>query len=780
MSIKRQDTASTMRGAGRLWMLFLFCAIFIVGGAIMSSCHHHVDEIEPDPEPDPVTGACGHVLSITLPQKNFTLTKDAGSSQFFVMAEPNEDGACKWTVSIDSIGAKWLHLDVTEGTGDMIVPFSYDENTGTIKRSARITVTDTDGSGLERQLLIRQSIETNSTMTGTMEAKHGMGYGYDISGYYSSDQSYGMKPIIDYSKAVKLEKNRGISIITEDYRHYEEVVTSSGNTYTELANELTSNIKTGGKFGFGTTKEIKNFSRTKKRNNQIAMYVRLNEVVSSRSVDMGSVKALMDEDPKLILNDNFIKDLNTLSTDADYMRFIMTYGTHFIVSAGLGGSLSIRALADRDSIFTHKEITSKAVRKFLFIKGTPTEQTEQIDNVWGNLNVTYTAQIEGGSTQHRDQILSTVQSQGTINTSLIHEWQKDFLNDDGTLNADNISLVDRRLIPLYELVPSAEKQTKLREMIISYLKLSNTTCAEINEDEGFLNFSSDDLSGIQDTTYLTFGMYNETSTFMVAREYVSAVREDQTVLVAYPMVNGRPFLDSGLFLGDKDHRPGQIRWYQDGATYTPDDSICCTDSRFAHLFDQNGRLRRIYYYFHDVHILPSENIQTFTSESLPFKTGNMGNYVKIGRLYWMRVPSEVPLKERIARDDYRRQKYFLTYTQYLDMTRLPSWDDFKHLLKVAPYEKFHISDEELDFTRYSMVGIHWLPGYYYTGSKAIMSKSEINEYYYMPTNHNGELRLTFLSPSGAAPCYPLSFFVSDDTYDRIGYAPIYIMRIPKP
>lgn len=66
-----------------------------------------------------------------------------------------------------------------------------------------------------------------------------MGYGYDIMKEYASDGSYSDNPILDYDKVVEAEEAKGITIISEDRRHYQDLEIFSGTTITELAGKLT-------------------------------------------------------------------------------------------------------------------------------------------------------------------------------------------------------------------------------------------------------------------------------------------------------------------------------------------------------------------------------------------------------------------------------------------------------------------------------------------------------------------------------------------------------------
>ena len=92
------------------------------------------------------------------------------------------------------------------------------ENTEPFARVAVITIADAKEPDTYRvQVRIRQSgynDEDNATLTGDMQKKHRMGYGYDIMKEYASDGSYSDNPVLDYDKVVEAEEAKGITVAT--------------------------------------------------------------------------------------------------------------------------------------------------------------------------------------------------------------------------------------------------------------------------------------------------------------------------------------------------------------------------------------------------------------------------------------------------------------------------------------------------------------------------------------------------------------------------------------
>jgi hypothetical protein len=95
-------------------------------------------------------------------------------------------------------------------------------------------------------------------------------------------------------------------------------------------------------------------------------------------------------------------------------------------------------------------------------------------------------------------------------------------------------------------------------------------------------------------------------------------KADKPCIVAYPLLRGtdgnvRPFLYSGLFVGDESHRPGRVIWEGSSSVYTPSDSIFAESDSTAirELFDpETHALKNVYFYWNAVHPQPNPTAET--------------------------------------------------------------------------------------------------------------------------------------------------------------------------
>ena len=151
-------------------------------------------------------------IRISVPENPWRIKRVADYYAFYV--------ECQGSGWIATCESEWLTLTPTEGSESQYIRFDVEENTEPFARVAVITIADAKEPDTYRvQVRIRQSgynDEDNATLTGDMQKKHRMGYGYDIMKEYASDGSYSDNPILDYDKVVEAEEAKGITIISED------------------------------------------------------------------------------------------------------------------------------------------------------------------------------------------------------------------------------------------------------------------------------------------------------------------------------------------------------------------------------------------------------------------------------------------------------------------------------------------------------------------------------------------------------------------------------------
>jgi hypothetical protein len=170
----------------------------------------------------------------------------------------------------------------------------------------------------------------------------------------------------------------------------------------------------------------------------------------------------------------------------------------------------------------------------------------------------------------------------------------------------NASFIGGRYLPFYELFEDATTRKALRKAYELYLKKEAPTQEVYEPDYGVLALKGSYGADVRVASAAA------DKACVLCQEYVPSIRSDKPCVVAYPLIRGsdghaRPFLYSGLFVGDESHRPGRVVWEGSSSVYTPSDSIFYESDSLAvrSLFDPDTHaLRSVYLYWNAVHAHP--------------------------------------------------------------------------------------------------------------------------------------------------------------------------------
>lgn len=562
---------------------------------------------------------------------------------------------CQGSGWIATCESEWLTLTPTEGSESQYIRFDVEENTEPFARVAVITIADAKEPDTYRvQVRIRQSgynEEENATLTGDMQKRHRMGYGYDIMKEYASDGSYSNDPILDYDKVVEAEEAKGITIISEERRHYQDLEIFSGTTITELVGQLTKEMDSKATFlGCGKVSDTKNDIYRNKTIEEVCGLVRLKQIISSRTVDIGMLRSQATSDDSPLYSSEFRNALKTINENNAKSLFAK-FGTHLVVSADLGGCLELHTTITREtSIETQHSVTT--VTKKVFGKNNGSS-SKTYDSYQAQIGIDYKADLSciGGTQEEQRKMIATVDAKQQITPKQIIDWQKTFNIDPAEAgNKYNVGMIGCRLIPIYELINDPQKRKWVQAAFAAYTH--NPAMAPKAEDTptriatGTLRDKWE-----KESHQRTIRVYESdgTNRAIFAKEYVPAIRCDASVIVAYPVVNGKPYFYSGVFIGDAEHRPGFVRWLGDNCLYEENDSISYNDSRFAGWFDDNKALKQLYFYNGTVNILPPAdgnkymadnkisnklNIATLSINTKDFLSVDEIPLVKVGPWFW--------------------------------------------------------------------------------------------------------------------------------------------------
>ena len=582
-----------------------------------------------------------------------------------------------WIATCES---EWLTLTPTEGSESQYIRFDVGENTEPFARVAVITIADAKEPDTYRvQVRIRQSgynDEDNATLTGDMQKKHRMGYGYDIMKEYASDGSYSDNPVLDYDKVVEAEEAKGITIISEDRRHYQDLEIFSGTTITELAGKLTRNMDSKATFlGCGKISDTKTDIYRNKTIEEVCGLVRLKQIISSRTIDIGMLRSQATSDDSPLYSQEFRKALKELNENNAY-AFLNKFRTHLVVSADLGGSLELHTTITREtSIETQHSVTTVTKKVFGKNKG---QSSQSYDTYQGEIGIDYKADLTcvGGDSKTHGVMQAAVNAKRQITPDEIKKWQASFNIDPADTGKEyNVGMVGCRLIPIYEIINDPDKR---RLVQIAFSKYTNSPEMAPKPEDTPARIEIDivrkEWLQRQSSCALKADTRNKNRYFIFVKEYVPAIRRDDAVIIAYPFIEEKPYFYCGVFIGDADNHPGAVRWLGNNCLYEPNDSVRYDNAQFAHLFDANSKsLKQLYFYNAAVQIMPpkqnnkyivEDSIHSITSvhplrassKKIIYSAGDDENdklyLIKVGPLMWFEASYSLQKRDIIDNTDY--------------------------------------------------------------------------------------------------------------------------------
>lgn len=662
-------------------------------------------------------------VSISVPQNPWHIPSRADFYMFLV-----ESQGYAWTASTES---DWLTLDTTQGLhGSTYLRFSVEENTDPFARVAVITVADSQNPDEYRlQVRIRQSgynDEDNATLTGDMLKKHRMGYGYNVMKDYASDESFSDLPILDYEQVVKLEEEKNMLIISEDRRHYQEIETFSGNTLTELSSKLTKSMTSGGTFlGCGKVTNSSTSVFRSKTIEQSCGYIRLKQITSSRTIDLGALAAEATSDDSPLYSKEFREAIRNMKSVGDASNIINTFGTHIVSSADLGGAISLEVLISREQS-VEEEHSVKTVTKKLLGKKTSSSSSTYDSYVEQN-GLDYQASIDctGGTVAAQNAIKDYINRKEQVPSSAIINWQNTFQDDPAETQDYNVGMVGCQLAPIYTLINDPTKRAWMEE---AFEKYTNIPVTKYEDTPATVNISQTQQTWQKEGHKRVFlGKDGNENRILLANEYVPSIRTDKTVTVAYPVLNGRAFYYSGVFVGDEDHAPGNVRWLGANPVYEPSEEITIDNPTYSELFDnKTGALKQLYIYNASINMLPPENEKVNSSLSTRLFEKDKNYFVKVGTYLWSETEARTITRDLgIVPPQYienmtKLNNHYYLYSDGLTLLKapLPTENGLKNLINVTTAYNTDILFKK-ESGQPNELGIDWPTGFITSYQEAI-------------------------------------------------------------
>lgn len=514
---------------------------------------------------------------------------------------------------------------------------------------------DKTSSEVDEYLLMRGYTEEQIKMQR-------LGYGYNAAGNVMDDSSFSAKPIINMNKVREAEKKYGIIVNTER-RHYTSVDIFSGNTIQELGHEETKytvnefNLVGGGKYYRKNETTYKG-----KWTSSYKAHMFLKHIMATTTIDAGILRCMkLDslESTESAFTEEFRKDLAQLVrggesgvTEASASAFSEKYGTHIVLSSNLGGMCELQMSINRDSCVDKEYATQQVSEVILGKKVTKTTGSKVLKELPQH-HIQYQGQIsvKGGTAEDSKALHKTFdetrEAEVKISDGDYYAWAEHISIDP---NAYNAAFIGGRYLPLYQLFDDATTRRVLRKVYETYLK-KEAPDQEVKEpDYGVLSVEGNYGPDVRVATL------KGVKAAILCQEYVPSIRSDKPCVVAYPLIRdindiARPFLASGLFVGDESHRPGRVIWEGSASVYIPNDSIFADSDSIPikNLFDPKTKmLKNVYFYWNAVHPQPCPTIpkspEPYTAsvyDSQPATLVQQTTFAKVASTFWSVRPVQL-------------------------------------------------------------------------------------------------------------------------------------------
>jgi hypothetical protein len=447
-----------------------------------------------------------------------------------------------------------------------------------------------------------------------------LGYAFNAAGNVMDDSSFSTKPVINIERVEAAQKEYGL-IINSERRHYTSMDIFSGNTLQELGHQETKyTIDDSEAIGSGKYYRKNNTHYQGTWHNSYKAHMFIKHIMATMTIDVGMLHYLIDQQEN-VFEEGFLKDVQELVkngeagvNETNATKFSETYGTHLVVSSNLGGMIELQMEINSDSCVDKVYTTQQVTEIILGKQVTKTSNSKVISEV-SKHTVQYHGQIQvkGGNSEDCSKLHRTFDETRAaavkISDGDYYGWANGISIEPESYNA---SFVSGRFVAFYELFEDANTRKALRKAYELYLKKEAPTQEVYEPDYGVMPVKG---NYGQDVRVASSGA---NKSCIICEEYVPSIRSDKPCIVAYPLLRGtdgnvRPFLYSGLFVGDESHRPGRVIWEGSSSVYTPSDSIFAESDSTAirALFDpETHALKNVYFYWNAVHPQPNPTAET--------------------------------------------------------------------------------------------------------------------------------------------------------------------------
>ena len=666
---------------------YLLIAICIVAG-MFSACHDDND----DPMPSPENGWTVQAVSGSSVdgEGQVLFPRLASFERLSVMIE-GYDAARDSSVLVTT-DADWLLLDTDTLAADGTLTLTTAGNDEGQRRTALLIFTSQTNPALRATLSVSQLSDADQdSNAGDARSVLYVGYGYDI--YAALDQPMAVRtkePIINVEDLTancaifNFEPIHDSKLSRTDMNYY------AAQTMSELASLLTEAGSDGDMDVAGCLKSCERVANTTKvtLNEQNLGYVVMTKTVASRVLDRGVLSFLRKYDDekggnsnRLALNYDFrmalreVRKLSGQKREKLVEDLLLTYGTHIVVQADLGGKLDYAFTMTKTETFNLTEQAKEEMQYTIGQLASSDRNYGKNHRVSSEKNSNGALQVWGGSAATRQLLkddFKKLEQDGRIPPEHMQQWMASIQATATMTATEDMDVIHFELMPVWDLVPSDLRQDFLDATLLLAqrsdcqlpARFLNTDIYEINTNELDL-FRFRDKPG-NSLCHLLY--YEDEPVLEVCSEYVPKIRNDERVIVAYPIYNRKIRMNQGFFYGDGIHQPAFVGFSGSNCYVNPVDSLPA------------GAIVKSFYYVNGNIMLkrPSKSpltgrdrfatddvLQLYSSDSYGGVT-HTHPIVKIGSTFWTRydITHQMYFAERPSGPSLDQVEDGVLYTQF--------------------------------------------------------------------------------------------------------------------
>ena len=518
--------------------------------------------------------ASKYVADVTLPPTaektaDADILVEAGANEFTL--DIKTEG--QWTVTSEN---RFLHVKNGSGTGNATVTVRVENNRSDDRKVGTLNIAFPGHESENKTLTVEQKYLGDyggnaADVLDTSNSIYAVGYGYDCTGTYANQNSIRAE-IFDTKQ---LSDNEVLTVSAVQGTLVEHTIT--GSSVNEMSNKLSAEASVEGSYcGFkGEVKASFNMEHASSNSYEYAIsYLDLGVRTARLKNSFEAVKdeymtddAWNDINGVPVKNKRGIAKVRYPSTDEGFKSLIKAYGTHVVVSAGLGGRIRRSMEIDVTKI-------SEAYDVNAFVKASYSgvvDASAQVDEAYkqsyqsNQKSISMNSDVLGGD----ESLAKTLATKEGFTKENLDAWRESVTGNNMTL----VSFDKNSLVSILDLVErNATMENGGFDGKARYEALREYINKTMGTDPDFASYNCGTVVKFDVPNFGT--AWNNTLVkdikidgqwvAQVCNEYIPAINTDERVTVIYPVITNQPRYNMGFFLGNNSHKPCRVSWSKDG------------------------------------------------------------------------------------------------------------------------------------------------------------------------------------------------------------------------